>query len=129
MDSSFDQLLCKAFYLQITEYSLRSFAKYINRKDYSRDSSSLTHVKFLDQIACGAKTSDNGKPKQQKAANKKKRALSTMLAEMNRSAPPPPPPVKDSNPPVTADISATPLDCKRQLIKPSRLRLAGNKRL
>jgi len=102
MDSSFDLSLCKAFYLRIAEYSLRSFAKYTNRKDYSRDSSSVTRVKFLDQIACGAKTSDIGKPKQKKAANERKRAFATMMGELNRSAP-----VNDSNPPVTANISAT----------------------
>ena len=61
-------------------------------------------MKFLDQIAYGANTSDNGKSKQKKAANEKKRALATMLGKMNRSAS-----VKNSNPPVTANISATPL--------------------
>ena len=60
-------------------------------------------MKFLVQIACGAKTSDNEKLKQKKVVNKKKRAFATMLGEMNQSAS-----VDDSDPPVTANISATP---------------------
>ena len=101
--SSFDQLLCKAFYQRIAKYSLRLFTKYINKKDFSRDSSSLSHLKFLAQIACGAKTSDNGKPKQKQAVNKNKRVFATMLGEINQSAS-----VNNSNPPVTANIGATP---------------------
>ena len=104
MVSMFDQLLCKAFYQLIAEYSLRLFAKYTNKKDFSRDSSSLSRMKFLAQLACGAKTSNNGKPKQKKATNKKKRAFATMLGITNQSAC-----VNDSNPLVTANIGATPL--------------------
>ena len=79
------------------------FAKYTNKNNFNKDSSSLSHVKFQHQIARGTKTSDNGEPEQKKAANEKKRALATMLGKINQSAF-----VDNSDPPITGNISATP---------------------